>query len=341
MEETPAPVQRRGSGRPRTAGPGRAQAAQGAPADRGTDNVAAGAVFADDITVEELAAREKQPAAKRKQSSSDQYDKSAKKWWTVFLKAAKWDEAVKGNFVNEAGEPCDGTFRRLFIWLYEQDVTKGVFNPMLAWAQARLNTQLQARMLPERPDYVCKVVGVKSRKDEIYGGARQSHMECMMDLQAAIESDIGFDKMIQMVEVCLNCDVPGTSELFCMQILFELRATHQEGARHDDLRDEVFAHIFARFAKKLGPRGMWMRLNVTDGGKTNNNGRISYSAVLPHHNPLLCTIFAKAMLFPWRFLILKVPFPDLLTPWTSSSGRRSVRATTSGRASLTSRRTRS
>ena len=42
-----------------------------------------GAVFADDITVEELSAREKQPAAKRKPASSNQYDKSANKWWTV------------------------------------------------------------------------------------------------------------------------------------------------------------------------------------------------------------------------------------------------------------------
>ena len=40
--------------------------------------------------------------------------------------------------------------------------------------------------------------------------------------------------------------VPNTSPLFNMQILFELRATHQQGARHDDLRDEVFAFMFAR-----------------------------------------------------------------------------------------------
>ena len=78
-----------------------------------------------------------------------------------------------------------------------------------------------------------------------------------------------------------------------MQILFELRATHQQGARHDDLRDEVFAFMFARVSKTAGPSGMPLLANVTDGGKTNNNGRITYSALLPHRNPLLCTIFAK------------------------------------------------
>ena len=38
--------------------------------------------------------------------------------------------------LNEDGSIRDGTFRKLFVWLYEQDVTMGVFKPMLAWAQA-------------------------------------------------------------------------------------------------------------------------------------------------------------------------------------------------------------
>jgi len=108
--------------------------------------------------------------------------------------------------------------------------------------------------------------------------------------------------------------VPNTSPLFSLQILFELRATHQQGARHDDLRDEVFAFMFSRITKTVGSSGMPMLANVTDGGKTNQNGRISYSALLPHRNPVLCTIFAKGALFLHRFLIMKVTFPDLLEP---------------------------
>lgn len=72
--------------------------------------------------------------------------------------------------------------------------------------------------------------------------------------------------------------------------------------------------MFARMAKTVGPAGMPMLSNVTDGGKTNNNGRISYTAVLPHRNPLLCTIFAKGALFLWRFLVMRVPFPNLIEP---------------------------
>lgn len=59
---------------------------------------------------------------------------------------------------------------------------------------------------------------------------------------------------------------------------------------------------------------MLMLCNVTDGGKTNNNGRIKYSAVLPHRNPLLCCMFAKGAALLWRFRVMSVPFPDLLKP---------------------------
>ena len=262
-----------------------------------------GAVFAADVTPAELAARPRQPKQKRKESSSAQYARTANKWWPAFTKAAGWDPKEKLNFLDASGNPIDGTFRQLFIWLYEQNVTKGVFKPMLAWAQATLNEQLAARLLPLRPEYVCKLPGVIERKDEIFTNARQCHMEHMTDLQAAVESDLGPVKMAEMVRVCLNVDVPGTSPLFCMQILFELRATHQQAARHDDLRGERFAHMFARCAEKVGPRGMPMLCNVTNGGKTNNNGRVMYSAVLPHRNPLFCSMFAKGALLLWRFLV--------------------------------------
>jgi hypothetical protein len=273
------------------------------------------AAIAEDMTAEQLAARPKQPKSGRKASSDEAYAATAKKWWPLFLKEQQWDGAVKGQFIDEAGAPMDGVLRALFVWLYEQDgMTKGVYKPMLAWAQARLNQQLSERLLPPMPEYVCRLPGIKERKDEIWTGRRESHMQHMTDLQASVESDIGFDKMIEMVDMCLNCAVPHTTPLFCMQILFELRATHQQAARHDDLRGEVFAHMFARVSKTVGPSGMPMLCNVTDGGKTNNNGRISYSALLPHRNPLLCTIFAKGALFLWRFLIMKVKFPNLLEP---------------------------
>lgn len=117
-----------------------------------------------------------------------------------------------------------------------------------------------------------------------------------------------------MVRRCLALEVPQTGPMFSLQTLFELRATHQQAARHDDLRAEMFAHMFTRRSEKVGPAGMPLLCNVTDGGKTNNNGRISYSAVLPHRNPLLCSMFAKGAALVWRFRVMGVPFPDLLQP---------------------------
>ena len=266
-----------------------------------------------DVTPSELAAKEKQPKETRKASSSESYAKIANKWWKKFLKYAQWDAGVAEVFIDEEGSPIDGTFRQLFIYLYEQEVTKSIFKGMLAWAQAKLNEQLRARMLKEREAYVCSLPGIKERKDEIYTNQRMCHMEHMTDLQSNIESDIGFDKMVEMVELCWNLGVPGTSPVLNLQIGYELRATHQQAARHDDLRNEVFAHMFARFSRRVGPSGMPMLCNVTDGGKTNKNGRISYSAVLPNRNPLLCTVFAKGGLFLWRFLVMNSAFPDLLS----------------------------
>ena len=86
-------------------------------------------------------------------------------------------------------------------------MTKSIYKTMLAWAQARLNKQRADRLLAPMPEYVCNLPGVKERKQELYTGARESHMEHMTDLQAAIEADIGFDLMIEMVELCLNCAV--------------------------------------------------------------------------------------------------------------------------------------
>ena len=194
----------------------------------------------EDVTAEQLRARQKQPAASARQdSTNNQYAATSQKWWPMFLKAAQWDANDKAHWLDADGKPRDGIFRQLFIWLYEQDVSKSIFKTMLAWAQARLNQQLSERLLSPLAAYVCNLPGIKERKDEIFSNARQQHIEHMTDLQAAVESDIGFSQMDALIRRCMRCHVPQTSPLFSLQILFELRATHQQAARHDDLRTEV------------------------------------------------------------------------------------------------------
>ena len=112
--------------------------------------------LADDVTAEELAARPEQPRAPRNKSTEEAYASSANKWWPMFLKAVCWDGTEKGVFIDAAGDPIDGTFSQLFIWLYEQDgMAKSIYKAMLAWAQARLNKQRAERLLAPMPGYVC------------------------------------------------------------------------------------------------------------------------------------------------------------------------------------------
>lgn len=186
----------------------------------------------EQLTAEALRARPKQPKPSQKTSTAAAYSKTSGKWWPLFLKDAGWNAADKSNFLDGDGKPRDGIFQQLFIWLYEKEVTKGVFKPMLAWAQSKLNDQLAARLLPIRPDYVCKLPGIRERKDEIFKSTRQQHMEHMTDLQAAVESDIGFEKMYAILTRCLRLQMPQTGGMFTMQSMYELRATHQQASTH-------------------------------------------------------------------------------------------------------------
>jgi len=220
----------------------------------------------DDVTPEELAARPKQPKTARKASAQASYDKTKNKWWPLFLKSAGWKHEEKIVFIDEDGKPRDGTFRQLFIWMYEQDCTMGQFKPMLAWAQAELNRQLSARLLKEMPNYVCQLPGVKERKQEIYTGHRESHMEHMSDLQAAVESDVGYTGMLSMVMACLSLKVPNTTPLFSLQTFYELRTTHQQAARHDDLQP-------GRRRRRSGTGGSRARARARAGSRSRSHSR--------------------------------------------------------------------
>jgi hypothetical protein len=70
---------------------------------------------------------------------------------------------------------------------------------------------------------------------------------------------------------------------------------------------QVFKNQFTKRQHNLGPSGVTYAMNTTNGGKTNVNGHTVFTGVLPHRNPLLCTMFSKAMMLFWRFVLLSVP----------------------------------
>ena len=84
--------------------------------------------FSDDLTPAQLSARPLQPGPPRKASSQNQYDKTGNKHWNLSCKAAGWEAEKKLNFLDDEYKPCDGTFRQLFVWLYEQKVSTHRFS---------------------------------------------------------------------------------------------------------------------------------------------------------------------------------------------------------------------
>ena len=127
----------------------------------------------EDVTVDELAARTKQPKGPRKASSQDTYNRTANKWWPLFLKSAGWCAIDKNIWLDADKKPRDGIFRQLFIWLYEHDgITANVFKTMLSWAQAGLARHLSAQLLDARPEYICNLPGVKDIYIVYYGTKR-------------------------------------------------------------------------------------------------------------------------------------------------------------------------
>jgi hypothetical protein len=99
--------------------------------------------LAEDVTVDELAARPKQPRAPRQTSSDATYARSANKWWPLFLKSVGWCAIDKNVWLTAEGKPRDGIFRQLFIWLFEQEVSKSIFKTMLSWAQCHVDSTVR------------------------------------------------------------------------------------------------------------------------------------------------------------------------------------------------------
>ena len=119
--------------------------------------------------------------------------------------------------------------------------------------------------------------------------------------------------MLAMVHALLDYDLAAEmTENDMLLTLFELRATHQRLARHDDLRQELLPREFTRVLQAVGPNGVECSVNVTDGGKTNPNGQYICALLIPSRNPLLGADHAKAVMMLWRWLCGGETFPDLI-----------------------------
>ena len=63
-------------------------------------------------------------------------------------------------------------------------------------------------------------------------------------------------------------------------------------------------------ARKARRRGLPRRETlgaIADGGKTNKNNNVTTTSAVPHKNPILCCINAKACMLFYRFVVSSSP----------------------------------
>jgi hypothetical protein len=136
-------------------------------------------------------------------------------------------------------------FRQFFKWLAEQKDLKNHHQTMkkaLAWCWGKMNEELEKLMLPKKQKgYVGSVPGVEKLVAETIEQARGGHLIAMEDWSSEIDGTISPEEMLKMVNILLSNELKTAGLLNTANTLYELRATHQMCARHEQLRAEVSA----------------------------------------------------------------------------------------------------
>lgn len=243
-----------------------------------------------------------------------------------FIKSRPVEDRIEAywfNFLDGDGKIRDGTFRMFAEWLDEQPkMSESAFKTAaLKWTQHNLVLQHRARYLPTSHlgAYVTTLPGVATIWEKYkVGRASQVRVE-FVDLQQQTESAITADQMISSMRLLMS-DAPLTcsdgttvTPLMKANARFEMRASHQQSGRSDDMRSETLAFSFAKTHPLLGPEGEGKSLTVfSNQGKVNTSGRVEYVGSIHHNNPLLCVIAAKGFMYALRFCRLGETPPDFL-----------------------------
>lgn len=236
------------------------------------------------------------------------YPSIANKYWPEFIRTNGYCHTLVSspNFLHENLEPRDDWCRSFVKWLadkhnitsHEQTLKKAT-----SWLQGKIVHARRCALKAPPPDgHVVRLPVVSDIVKQAVVNSKMKNLHQCNDTAAEFEASISFDEMVRLVEVCNSRKLEGCGELITAQTLYELLSTHQKGIRHDDVRAEIFGMNSTRFKETLGPDGMPIGMTCREGGKVNKNGHTAYSAVLPHKNPLLCTLAAAGQLFLIRFL---------------------------------------
>jgi len=194
-----------------------------------------------------------------------------------FIKSRPVEDRIEAywfNFLDGDGKIRDGTFRMFAEWLDEQPkMSESAFKTAaLKWTQHNLVLQHRARYLPTSHlgAYVTTLPGVATIWEKYkVGRASQVRVE-FVDLQQQTESAITADQMISSMRLlmsdapltCSSSDGTTVTPLMKANARFEMRASHQQSGRSDDMRSETLAFSFAKTHPLLGPEGEGKSLTV-------------------------------------------------------------------------------
>jgi hypothetical protein len=154
--------------------------------------------------------------------------------------------------------------------------------------------------------------------NSIMNQCRQSKATRMVDkgidIQAKLDVRISNEQMDALVEECFaptDPTIQDMHELSRLQTVCGIRHTQATGQRGQDLRGFTSSMAFTRRVRAIGPgRGINVDFAITNDGKTNKEGKITYSAFAPHINPLWDPSGLQGLCFIYRHTVLLEPFPN-------------------------------
>jgi hypothetical protein len=164
--------------------------------------------------------------------------------------------------------------------------------------------------------------GTVNNDQAILALRRECHKEDSMkdivngaDLQADLDNKITQPQMATLMKLPFLSQDEGilrTSLIARLNVTQGIARTSQMLQRSDDFLGETYGQRFIRTIEPIGPAGTEASMKVTKHGKTLNNGRKQYSAMIPHRNPLFSAIAWEGVVELYRISVLGEPFANHL-----------------------------
>lgn len=147
-------------------------------------------------------------------------------------------------------------------------------------------------------------VCIKSVCDHYRRSQRSMAVNNAEDLQADMDRNLSCNEQLKLLESVFAPPTPQISSI-CLLMRLQLRLciveTFATAARCDCCRVITLAFCFIRFLQTVAVGlGLMADMNISNGGKTNQTGRVEYRAMVPHVNPWLDTAWDGLCLL-WRF----------------------------------------